>query len=312
MKNIEIGLKLRPFIKTMMLALASIGCLAGQSQSFTQQQIENKVAVQYYRWFQGFEQELNAFRISNQLEIVSEDVRITTVQGSMQRHEGLKNFMEHVKSWKNAHHVRQMEVKSLGNDSLVMEADIQYENILPDGSQNTFLLHYRTKLAVVSKDLPVFTEIELLPVETIEEPVFVDAYGENRGKSLVYYWFSLVDDLDRRNESFTEVLAPEFDIRLGPNPIHDMDSWVTWLNTIQGNLSESLHFCENIQSLENADGTLTIGFDVVWQGIDKSSNKFKGKFHQDWQVKNDPDERFGRIASIQLQEIEAIHSVDSF
>lgn len=102
--------------------------------------------VQYYRWFQAFERDQNEARIKNHLAILSDFILITTSNGPLRGKEGMRDFLNYVKSWKNAHHIGNTDVKVHDNGSISIEANIFYQNILPEGKQNEYKLYYSTRL----------------------------------------------------------------------------------------------------------------------------------------------------------------------
>jgi hypothetical protein len=48
------------------------------------------------------------------------------------------------KGWKNAHHIQNIAVNKLEDGCINLEADIIYQNLKSDGSNDSYPLHYST------------------------------------------------------------------------------------------------------------------------------------------------------------------------
>lgn len=286
---------------------------ANAENIFRKEQQGNLALVQYYRWFQAFETEQNEARINNHLAILSDSVLITTYNGPLKGKEGMLGFLDYVKSWKNSHHIKETVVTVNNDGSITLEADIVYQNILPDGKQNEYNLHYTTRLTEYKDGFPVFSEIKLLPVKTMENPVFEDAYTENRSKSIMYYWLYLADTYFENGAALEELVAPDFRLKLSEEEeIAGYEQFNVLMGNIRGQSKETLHTLKNLKSTLNADQTISVSADVEWKGINHKGEKRTGEVHHDWVLENNPDDRFAKIKEMKFTVTRPFQVVKNF
>lgn len=169
-----------------------------QDQSFDNEGLQhirdtNLVLAQYYRWFLLFERPQNSKRITNHLEILHENVKIKTYSGSMNGHSGMEDFIKDVGHWRNSHHILDPQVTRNQDGILILEADIVYQNIINQDQRNNYRLHYSAKLEPNKNNLPIFTQLELLPTAVLGAQDFKDAYLINKSKAFVHFWLSILD-----------------------------------------------------------------------------------------------------------------------
>lgn len=269
--------------------------------SFKQAQREHLALTQYYRWFQVFERDLNDARIKNHFDILSDSIILTMADGSSQGKEHMLGFMNYVSSWQNAHHIKETWVKANTDGSTSLEADILYQNILPDGKQNAYKIHYTTRLQEIKSELPIFTDIKLIVTETIENPVFEDAYIENRSKSFLHYWLYLMGDLNGNEAKFKELLAPEFSFDL-----------LREESARQEQMKAILHSFKNFQFTLNSDQTISVSVDIERKGININDEKLSGEVHHEWILENDPDDRFARMKVMKTTHTKPFQVVQDF
>lgn len=300
------------FINPIVSAQNSSKSSQSEIDILIQGQQKNLALTQYYRWFLAFERELNDIRINNHLNILSDDVSITTVGGPIKGKEGMVRFLNYVKSWKNAHQIENVIVEQNKDNTLSLNADIVYQNILPDLTKNTYKIHYATVLKKVENDLPIFTELTLLPTETLEDSTFKDAYVENRSKSLLHYWMHVMDNLQGNQDAFKEIIASDFKLSLPANNITNYNQLETWIKTIQNQIKVSLHSFKNFKATTNSDNTINVSVDIEWKGVNIKGEKMVAEIHHDWTLENNLDERFARIKEIQTKVTKPFQVVDSF
>ncbi|QNK79187.1 hypothetical protein H7F37_02530 [Winogradskyella sp. PAMC22761] len=265
--------------------------------------------VQLYRWYQLYEREINEKRISNQLEILADDIVMKSAAGEMK---GKENYPERLKvyeGWKNAHHVENVNVTN-SEKGLHLEADIRYQNIRPDGEKKSYTIHYNTLLNKDGKNLPEFSFIEITPTgETTE--TFKDAYPENRTKSLMHYWLASMENLDGKVEPFVEMLADDFTLNFSTSsPIKSIKELETWLNGTPLQLKVSSHYPENfsVKTIMKNEYEVTVEFD--WKGITKDNKQVKAKTKHIWYVVDNPNERFARILKADVSQIEPFEIIN--
>ncbi len=273
---------------------------------------KNLVLVQYYRWFQVFERELTPTRMDNHLELLSDNILITTYTGPLRGKDGMVGFANHVKDWKNSHHIENVMVREGKADTLLLEADILYQNILPDTKRNSYRLHYSTKLTPVLGELPQFTHVTLLPTETVANPTFEDAYNENRSKSLVYYWLLLMDNSTVNKPKFGELMVPAFRFGMDTEANKDDKQFFSWLRDAKKKVIGTNHIPKNFIVSNTKDGKIQVSFDVQQKSIDINEVKFLAEFHHDWILENNLDERFARVREMKITQTKPIEKVVSF
>jgi pimeloyl-ACP methyl ester carboxylesterase len=265
--------------------------------------------VQLHRWYQLYEREMNTKRVTNQMEILADDIYMKTAAGEMN---GKQNYPERLtvyKGWKNAHHVENVSVVSKDN-ILQLEADIRYQNIRSDGEKKSYTIHYNTELTKNGDDLPQFSFIEIAPTGETNE-TFKDAYPENRTKSLMYYWLASMENLDGNVTPFKELLANNFTLNFSTSSqIKSIKELETWLNGTPMQLKESSHYPENfsVKTIMENEYEVTVEFD--WKGTTKDNKHVKAKTKHIWYVLDNPNERFAKILKADVSQIEPFMVVE--
>ncbi|WP_055444265.1 hypothetical protein [Lacinutrix himadriensis] len=255
--------------------------------------------VQLYRWYQLYERAINEQRIANQLDLLEEDVYMKSAAGEMR---GKVNYPERLtvyKGWKNAHHVEHVNITT-SEKGLHLEADLRYQNILPDGVKASYTIHYNTEMVKGEGYLPKFSSIEIIPRGETNE-VFEDAYPTNRVKSLMYYWIASMENLDGNVTPFKEVLADDFVLNFSTSStitsILDLEKW---LNGTPKQLSNSEHYPKHFevkQIMEN-EYEMTVVFD--WKGKTKAGKNLEGTTKHTWYIIDNPNDRFAKILKVDV------------
>ncbi|NBI30226.1 hypothetical protein [Chengkuizengella marina] len=266
---------------------------------FIQTKDNHLALTQYYRWYQVYEVPFNKARISNQLDILADDIEISSQAGTTKGKDGLEERLMMYEGWQNAHHVQHTQVKRLDNNNLSLEADILYQNIRPDESRYSYTIHYSTILKLRDNDLPLFTEVKLEPTGSIANPQFSAAYGENRAKSFMHYWLYLMETASVNGDKFDELLTDQFELDLSTtSKIVNMDQFKQWLATIQ--VKDSAHYPKNFSVRENNDQTLHVSVDFEWEGISVNDNPMIAETHHEWILENNLDGRFPRMKTMKV------------
>ncbi|GAA3521614.1 hypothetical protein GCM10022393_40040 [Aquimarina addita] len=258
--------------------------------------------VQLHRWYQLYEREINPERISNQMEILTDNIYMKTAAGEMNGKENYPERLTVYKSWKNAHHIDNIKILSAEN-KIKLEADIHYQNIRPDGEKKSYTIHYNTELTK-SDTLPQFSHIEIIPTGETNE-TFIDAYPENRTKSLMYYWLASMESLDGNVEPFKELLADNFTLNFSTSShIKSIQELESWLNGTPMQLKKSSHYPENfsVKTILENEYQVTVEFD--WRGITKDNKQVKAKTKHIWYVVDNPNKRFAKILKADVSQIE--------
>lgn len=259
--------------------------------------------VQLYRWYQLYEREINPERISNQMEILADDIYMKTATGEMNGKHKYPERLTVYKGWKNAHHVENTNIVST-EKGFQLEADIRYQNIRPDGGKKSYTIHYHTELSKNGDALPQFSSIEIAPTGETNE-TFKDVYPENRTKSLMYYWLASMESLDGNVTPFKELLADDFTLNFSnSSQIKSIQDLETWLNGTPLQLNESSHFPENfsVKTIMENEYEVTVEFD--WKGITKENKEVKARTKHIWYVVDNPNKRFAKILKADVSQIE--------
>ncbi len=221
--------------------------------------------TQYFRWYQVYECEFTPNTIANQLDILSDDIEITSQAGTIK---GKKNYPDRLKlfkGWQNAHHVNNYEIKMIEENLINLQANITYQNIRPDTSRHSYNIFYDTILIPQKNNLPLFQSVKITATGIINEFNFQESYSENRVKSLIYYYLFLyhqgIQDKNTHNEIFCESLNN-----------HQLTNFEP----------------ENIQIIPDKNS-------IIGNFNDKISNKI-----HEWRVINDKNQRFAQIKNISI------------
>lgn len=301
-------MSIRTLLAPAALALLSIASPATHAQAptlmnnpFELEQQTHAALAQYYRWYQVYEVPFTATRIANQKDILADDVEIVSQMGTSKGKAGLEDRLRAFTGWQNAHHVKNAEVRRLADGRLQLEADILYQNIRPDQSQYSYTLHYSTRLAPRSNNLPVFERVELRPTGEVKEFRFEAAYAENRTKSLMHYWLYLIETAHLDSAKFAEILAPQFELFLSDGTrIADLNQLKQWLDSIGTRIQTSTHRPENFVLEELGEDNYRVRVDFVWKGIDRSGQWLGASTRHEWLLTNAKDERFARIRRMNI------------
>lgn len=267
--------------------------------------------TQYYRWYQVYEVPLNKARVDNQLDILSDEIEISSQAGTSKGKNGIEDRLRMFEGWQNAHHVENTSIKQLNDEELSLEADILYQNIRPDDSRYSYKIHYSTILKLRVNDLPLFTKVHLEPIGNVENPQFTSAYAENRAKSFMHYWLYLMETASVNGGKFKELLAEQFELNLSPgSKIGTLEGFNEWMTTASNQVKQSGHYPKNLSVTENADNTINVDVDFEWEGISVDNKQMVAETHHEWVLENNLDERFARIKTMKVSQIKPFQVVE--
>ena len=257
---------------------------------------------QYYRWYQLYERPMNKQRVDNQMELLADNVTIKSAAGIMNGEANYPERLEVYKGWKNAHHVQQVSfIKNEGKNKL--KADIKYQNIQPDGKKASYTIDYEMEFEDFSNELPLLTEVVITPTGESDEE-FEDAYPKNRVNSLMYFWLANMEQLNGNVTPFKEMLTDDFELNFSTGTINTLQELETWLNDAPKQLNQSSHHPENLSIKVIDDTTYQVSVSFDWYGIAKNGKRMKAKTHHEWIVIDDTNDRFARIKSANVKQIE--------
>lgn len=277
------------------------------------QEIKNNhlALTQYYRWYQVYELPFNTARINNQLDILSEDVEISSQAGTTKGKDGLADRLKIFEGWQNAHHVKNTLVSVEDENTLRLEADILYQNIRPDDSRYSYTIHYSTLLSLRENDLPVFKAVTIQGTGVIENPEFTSAYAENRAKSFMHYWLYLMETIESNAPKFEELLADQFELNMSSNPkIETLEKFQEWASSVPKRIKSSAHFPKNLKVKENQNQTIEVSVDFEWQGLSIDNKPMIAETHHEWILENNLDERFARMKTMTVTQTKPFQIVE--
>lgn len=301
-------------LSVLALTVGAKSSLAEVSEDVIRNSYHEKAAItQLLRWYQYYEN--TDVAIANQLDILTEDFTVTspsgTAEGRDQYEVAVKQFPS---DWQNAHDLKDVAVTLTEDGSLNLTAQIVFANIgiAEGGALTAMRMGYEATLAYGDDVLPLFTDITITALGTTDVGSFADTYVENRLRSLVSYWITLVEHPDRNPEPFREILAPELDIRFsaGGDTYTSYEDIAAWVAGPVSSLPATRHVIGPITYVDLGDGRyeLQVGFD--WQGIRPDDKRMTAKTKHTWVVSDDPAERFARVERIRVETIEPFTVVE--
>lgn len=267
------------------------------------------VLAQYHRWFQLYERPVTPQRLQLQTEILTDDIHIKSVSGEVT---GKKNYTQYVNNLpqaKNAHYVKEAMIKKQEDGTLTLETLVHYQNIQPDGKQQSFSLKYNNQLQKSGALLPVFSTISITPDGNLEDS-FTDAYPENRAKSLMHYWLSLIEQVDGNSTPFKELLADNFTLNFSSGQLTTLAQFDKWIKGAPAQLKQSSHYAKNfsIKVLNENAYEMSVEFD--WYGITKDDKKMTARTQHRWVIEDNVNERFAKVKQMDVQQLKPFTVVE--
>ncbi|CAI8717897.1 hypothetical protein [Chryseobacterium sp. IT-36CA2] len=278
---------------------------------FKLEQLTHLVLAQYHRWYQVYEVPFTENTILNQKDILSDDVEISSQNGTTKGKEGLEDRLKVFTGWQNAHHVQNSTVTLLEDGNLSLEADILYQNIRPDKSKFSYTLHYSTLLQKKENNLPIFTKLILQPTGIVEDFKFEEAYSENRVKSFMHYWLYLMECPDANK--FKELVDDNFLLNLSSGEtISDFESFKNWIISNASKLKTSTHQYKNLEISNQNNTEIKVKVDFEWKGITIDNKKMIAETHHQWILLNNTENRFAKMKEMKVFAIKPFLIVDDF
>ncbi|MCL5129550.1 MULTISPECIES: hypothetical protein [unclassified Algibacter] len=272
---------------------------------------QHLVKAQLYRWYQLYERPMNEKRISNQLEMLDENIIMINPTGKIKGTAAYPERLKGYDGWQNAHHIKNINVSLLGDNTLGLEVDLHYQNIKPNGEKQSYALKYKdARLERTTDSLPKFTRIEIIPVGATEED-FEDAYPTNRTKSLMYYWIALMENLDGNVNPFKELLADNFILNFSTeSKITTITKLEKWLNGTPKQLQNSEHKPKNFSVKEIMENEFEMTVEFDWKGKTKEGQHLEGTTKHIWYILDNPDDRFAKILKADVIQINPLKAAE--
>lgn len=261
--------------------------------------------AQLYRWYIGYEEP--RYGIENQLDILDKEIHVVSGLGEANGHEEYAARVKQIPdTWKNAHNVKTAEVSVAVDGAISMTVTITYLNqgLLPDGQVRTADLTYTTSLAPSESVLPKFTDIRIAQNSDGTQETFVSAYGENRVRSLVHYWLALIEDPARNPEPVREILAEGVSLNFSSGTITDFEGFKAWLAGPASQVKASTHTIGDFAQEAAGDNTYRATMTFDWNGILPDDTELTAKTRHTWVIVDDPNDRFAKIKTIDVEVLE--------
>ena len=110
----------------------------------TSTKIEQATKAQLYRYFNGFERFFTASRKANQLELLADDIIITTPRGSIAGKANYAHSLGDYKGMKISHTIEDIVVKTLPNGLIKATVKLIYQGVQKNGANNSLRFIYET------------------------------------------------------------------------------------------------------------------------------------------------------------------------
>jgi len=290
------------------LSVSTSGLAESTEQKITQGYRTNAVMAQYYRWYQVYERPAGGH--ANATDLLTNDVTVTSGLGKATGHQayidGISKFPE---TWSNAHHVQSVNVEHR-EDGAQLKAHVLYQNLgmLPEDALRQSNLDYLISFENTDTLLPKISSVEIQQSADSPEPnkqAYQDAYTNNRARSLVHYWFAIIEDPTRDPIPVKEILADEFSLNFASGKVTDYEGFTQWLTGPASQVVASTHTIANFTTTALCDDKITVEMDLDWLGILPNQQWMSAKTRHIWLIENTVSERFARIKSMDIEILEA-------
>ncbi|MFY0597748.1 MAG: hypothetical protein JXQ85_15060 [Cognatishimia sp.] len=265
----------------------------------------NAALAQFYRWFQFYERPQGG--LENALDILADDVH---VQSSLGEANGIGEYKARVESlpatWQNSHKINSVDVTITVDGAVSLAANVTYQNIgaAADGVISRADLSYAVTYDDGSAALPKITSVQITNNAQSASETYHDAYPENRVRSLVHRWLTIIENPVRDPEGFKEILAANPEINFSSGLIQDYDGLAAWLAGPGSQVAASTHIVKDltVAEIEGGDWQTVMVFD--WAGLLPDGTELIAKTQHTWVVDNDVTERFARVKSVNVEVLE--------
>ncbi len=266
---------------------------------------EHAALAQFYRWYQLYERPAGG--IDNALDILAPDVTVTSGLGTATGHdEYAARIAQLPDTWRNAHHVKSTRIEHGDGGKMTLAANIVYQNqgMLPDGAVREADLTYTVDLVPTDGLLPLLSRVTIAQDSETSADTFVDAYAENRMRSLVHHWLAIIEDPARDPEPAREIFADEFSLNFSSGKITDFEGFATWLRGPGSQVAANTHSISNFFAKQIGEDTYEVSVEFDCVGILPSGDEMTAKTRHRWAVSNDVTERFARIKTVDVEVLE--------
>ena len=260
--------------------------------------------TQLHRWYQYYEN--NEVPIANQLDILCKNVRIDSALGQSNGHDDYQQRVSQLpKTWQNAHFIKQPTFNFDQADGLGLEIGITYLNVgvLADKAVRSASVNYQTTLQFDDGLLPKFSLIDIKSSDDRADApsAYKDAYAENRLKSVLHYWLTIIEHPNRDPQPAKEILAESFVLNFSSGSITDFDGFIEWFKGPASSVTASAHHLKNFAYKTLSENHYELQVDMDWQGVLPDQSELMAQTRHIWRVVDDPHNRFAKIESIDVE-----------
>ena len=263
------------------------------------------ILAQFHRWFLLYERPEGG--IDNALDLLAPDARVVSGLGETFGHDQYRGRVASLPAdWRNAHFARDIAVKADEDGTERLLASVLYLNrgMLPGGAVRRADLTYH--VTVGPDPLPRLTSVEIVQNGEDTAERFADAYAENRIRSLMHRWFSLVDDPGRDPAAAAELLARDHRLRFLDATVTSEAEVGDWMRARDEKAGHGEYRLRDFTAREVGEGRYAMSVVLDWQGTLAGGTAMVAKTKQVWSVQDDPGERFARIRSIEATALEPL------
>lgn len=265
----------------------------------------NAALTQFYRWFQYYERPEGG--LENALDILAEDIYVKSTLGEANGQDDYKARVESLPTtWKNSHKINSVDVEINDAGSVSLTADVTYQNIGagPEGVIGQAELSYAVAFDGTPETLPKLAKVEISNASQGVAENYYDAYPENRVRSLVHRWLTIIEDPSRNPEPFKEILAENPEINFSSGLIKDYEGLANWLAGPGSQVSASTHIIDDLEVTKTEDDNWQTVMIFDWAGLLPDGTHLVAKTQHTWIVENDVSERFARVKKVDVLVLE--------
>lgn len=270
-------------------------------QAIRQSYMRNAALSAIHRTWNFYENENTPAQVL--FDALEEDVVIETPAGLI---EGLADFRAFVAGLTvnraNGHRLKSAELRIGDNGVVGLVAEVDYLAPGEDASTTLTPLHYSGELKVHEQGtLARISNLGITVGEPAQTQPYMNAYADNRLRGLAYHFHAMIEDPDRDPETFKEVLTDDFSISLPGLTIETEDEFAAWIDSIALTIDATEHVLDTFDFEVTGENTYTAIIHYNWRGIRRDGSGLKAKSRLEWNVVDDPAERYARIETASLE-----------
>ncbi|SFE44009.1 SnoaL-like domain-containing protein [Paenibacillus algorifonticola] len=264
-----------------------------------------------HRWYAFYEN--NHQNAEDLKEILTEDIslinkgRNSTIAGWQ---EALLRLNDLPKDERNSHRIEKFFIEATGNSKSEAKLDIIYQNQKSDGTLVSYNLHYDATVVYENITTAKFNEIIITPMSALEEPLFINAYRENRVSALFYRWLSLFETF--QEDGFEELLAENVQLHgtASKQPMTTFSAWKQYIQQFAKQINKSSHTVESLTITPIDESHSSVTADLIWQGLLTNGTRMISKTRHEWKV-IDTGKRYPQMVEYRVHQVEAYRSTSS-